>query len=87
VRTRSPSAGGARPHQEEHQRVERRCRQEKADRQNRGGGEKQVDHDAGEEEDEREHQGDTESAGSDMAHEPTVGGDPRWSVRNAAVPG
>jgi len=62
---RTVSAG---PHREEHQRVERRCREEKDDRQSRGGGEQQVDHDANQEDDEREHQGDTESAGADMAH-------------------
>lgn len=83
--SRSPRAHGnpggavrlhASAHQEEHQHDERRCRQENADRQSRGG-EDQVDHDASEDDDERDHQPATEPAAVDMAeHELTVGQTP-----------
>jgi hypothetical protein len=62
--------------QEEQQRDERRCRNENADRQSRGG-EEQVDHDASEDEDERDHQPATEPAAVDTGeHELTVGQNP-----------
>ena len=76
--------------QKEHEHIEHGCRQENADRQNRGGGEEQVERDAREEEDERKHQGDTESAGADMAHKQTVWLDltrsPSWYVSGRPAP-